>query len=701
MNPQEYLHHWKETIVRIATCYRLDVSEQNISIIQAWNDKVHSGDKLIKAMAKQAGLSVEYVKPTNFKFNSWRLPIALETKDKRIAILKNISTDGKFEILFSDDHGLITITTESELRENLLRVVLLKPTKLNIEPRVDNYIKQREEHWVLKLIFKHRRPYFYLVIGSLFVNILGLAGTTFSMQTYDRIIPSQSFPTLIVLFIGVLIAFLFDITLRLLRYNIIDILGKNADLQISDIVYGHSLRVKSTNRPQSTGSFISQLRDLEQMREMITTSTVLALIDLPFFFFFLFIIWSIGGIVFIIPLLGLFLMVIPGLLCQRKLAFLSTQSMRESSLRNAMLVESIQGLDDIKFLQAEHRFQQQWLHYTSTTANCSLKLKHLTHNLTSWAYLVQNAVFVCVVAIGAPLVMEGDLSTGALVASSILSSRMMGPVSQFASILTRWQQTKVTLSGLDSILALSVDIPAGQKKVHKKYLNGDYSLQNLTMRHHVNSKSDALNIPLLNIAAGERIAILGRNGSGKSSLLSALAGNMMCVNGTITLDNISMANLAPSDLRRDVGYISQNSRLFYGTIRENLTLGAPDASSDMILHALEITGAINFVNSLVDGLEYLINEGGIGLSGGQIQSLLLSRMIIREPNIVLLDEPTASLDEETEIEFIQRIGPWLSERTVVIATHRKRVLDLVDRILILSNGKIIADESKMEISSRV
>lgn len=687
---------WQDVIADVANHYRLDISRQNIAITACWHQN-QATDDVIRMMAKQAGLVMKTASLKTFRFSSWLLPVIIEMRDGRVAVLKNLEADGLYILAFGEEQGLLTTFTREELLEHGRRVVLLRPLKNAADPRVDDYIKPPEKHWIWQIIFSDIRPYFYVILGSLFVNVLGLAGITYSMQTYDRIIPAQSYPTMWVLFAGVAMAFIFDMFLRLMRYSVTDILGKRADLRISDRVFGHALRIRNGFRPQSTGTFISQLRDLEQVREMITSSTVVAIADLPFFFLFLFIIWMLGGIVFLVPLAGMLLMVLPGILCQKKLALLARAAMREANLRSAMLVESVQGLDDIKSLQAEHRFQQQWLHYTTTTAESSLAMKHLTHKLTTWSYLVQNAVFVCVVLVGTPLAMDGELSTGALVASSILSSRMMAPISLLAGILTRWQQTKVAIAGLDSLMELPVDNPQSSQRVHRPALHGHYQFNDTRFRHHINSPHAALYVEKLEIRPGERIALLGRNGSGKSSLLSSLAGLMICESGVMTLDGIKPENIDPADMRRDIGYLSQRSRLFYGSVRENLTLGMPLASEEELQAALEKSGAMAFINQLPNGLDYRVQEGGAGLSGGQIQSLLLSRLILRNPDIVLLDEPTASLDEETEVEFINRMRPWLTGKTVVVATHRKKVLELVERIIIVSQGRIVLDAEKNNV----
>ncbi|HEJ7122196.1 ATP-binding cassette subfamily C protein LapB/adhesin transport system membrane fusion protein [Serratia marcescens] len=691
-----FLTRWRSAIVQIAHHYRLNISEQNILITELWSYNL-GREKIIKNMARQAGLSLKIDSGKDYIFNTWLFPQVLEMSNGQLAILKSIDSKGNYIISFIEDDGLVSVVGRDDINSKVSRIVTLRPIKTQQDPRSDKYIIPFRKHWAWKIAFPNLKPYYVIILGSFFVNILGLAGITYSMQTYDRIIPAQSIPTMWVLFIGVILAFVFDFLLRIMRYSIIDMLGKRADLIISDRVFGRSLRIKNGYRPKSTGTFISQLRELEQVREMMTSSTVIAIADLPFFFLFLAVIYSLAGIVFLVPLVGMVLMVLPGLLSQKKLSILANSSMRESSLRNAILVETVQGLDDIKYLQAEYRFQQQWLHYTNATADNSIKIKKLTHTLTTWSFFIQNSVFVCVVLVGTPFVMEGKLSTGALVASSILSSRMMAPISQIANILTRWQQTKVAISGIDNIMKLPVDHQEDSRMVHKPAIYGKYKIRDAAFIHNDESTMAAVKIKKLDIKPGERIALLGRNGSGKSSLLSALAGMMLKTNGELILDDINLYNIDPSDVRRDVGYLTQHSRLFYGTIRENLTLGMPLCKDEDLFQAISLTGAINFINQLPDGLDYLLQEGGGGLSGGQQQILLLSRLLLRNPSVILLDEPTAALDELTEDEFVNNMKDWLKGKTVIIATHRKKILELVDRVIVVSNGEMLLDEKKKDV----
>ncbi len=528
-------------------------------------------------------------------------------------------------------------------------------------------------------------------------NILALATILFSMNVYDRVIPAQSVPTLWVLAGGVLIAAIFEFSLRVARIYLSDIVGKRADLRISDRVYGHALRIKNSERSKSTGTFISQIRELEGVRELVTSTTISASADLPFFLLFLGVFWVIGGNLFWVMLIVVPLMIIPGILAQKPLAKLANEGMREGAIRNAMLVESVQGIEDIKLLRAEARFQNQWNHMNEVSADIAMRQRKIVGVMTAWTQKIQGLTFAIVVLVGCFAVMDGEMTTGALVACSILSSRMLAPISQIAGVLGRLQQAKVAKQGLDELMKKPVDQPEHSHLIHRPVLNGHYELSGVSFKYGEDDPKPTLMVPKLEIKAGEKIAILGRNGAGKSTLLQLFSGMQTPNQGKIKLDGVELGLIDPADVRRDMGLLNQNAHLFFGTVRENLTLGAPLANDDDILQALRITGALAFVQEKKEGLDHLILEGGVGFSGGQKQALLLARLLLRQPNILLLDEPTAAIDDVSEKQLIDHLKMWLGHRTLMVATHRRAVLELVDRIIVVNDGKIVMDGPRDQI----
>lgn len=681
---------WLQAIITVAQHYRMQPAEEQIRLQLDWN-KYTNIDDMLSIITRQVGLNVRKADFSTDVLNPWRLPVVVEFNNGQVAVIEKVDNEGNASLQLSGDQGLSQTFNLHELQANASRVYIFRPETSIPDARVDEYIKPYEKSWFWDIVLKDWKRYTDIMVASMIANILALATIIFSMQVYDRVVPSQSIPTLWVLAGGVLIAAVFEFVLRIARVYLSDIIGKRADLKISDRVFGHALRIRNKDRARSTGSFISQIRELEGVRELVTSTTISAIADLPFFFLFLVIFWIIGGNIFWVMLLVVPLMIIPGFLVQKKLAHLATEGMRESAIRNAILVEAVQGIEDIKLLRAEARFQNQWNHMNEVSADVSMRQRKIVGWLNAWTQKIQGLTYAIVVLVGCFAVMKGDMTTGALVACSILSSRMLAPISQVTGVLGRWQQAKVAKNGLDELMQKPVDRPDRAQLIQRKVLSGDYDFKGVVFKYTEDDPRPTLVIPQLKIHAGEKVAILGRNGAGKSSLLQLLSGMQLPVQGKISLDGVDQSLLDPDDIRRDMALLNQNAHLFFGTIRENLTLGAPLASNDQIIRALQITNALEIVEQKKEGLDHLILEGGVGFSGGQKQALLLTRLLLRNPNIVLLDEPTASIDDVSEKVLIQHLKEWLGHRTLVVATHRPAVLQLVDRIIVVHEGKIIKD----------
>lgn len=687
---------WLQAVLTVAKHYRIEPSEERIRLQLDWNPN-QTVDDILATVTRQIGMNLRKAAFSAEALSPWRLPMIIEMQDGQVGVLDKVDASGNASIQFSGDQGLAQTLTQDMLIQNVANVYILRPEKSVPDVRIDEYVKPYEASWFWSIVLRDWKRYLDVMFASLMANILALATILFSMNVYDRVIPAQSVPTLWVLAGGVLIAAIFEFSLRVARIYLSDIIGKRADLTISDRVFGHALRIKNKERSKSTGTFISQIRELEGVRELVTSTTISAIADLPFFLLFLAIFWLIGGHLFWVMVLVVPLMILPGILIQKPLAKLASEGMREGAIRNATLVEAVQGIEDIKLLRAESRFQNQWNHMNEVSADISMRQRKLVGVMTAWTQKIQGLTFAIVVLVGCFAVMKGEMTTGALVACSILSSRMLGPIAQISGVLGRLQQAKVAKTSLDELMKKPVDQPPHSHLIHRPALFGHYELNGAVFKYSQDDAKPTLAIQKLEIKAGEKIAVLGRNGAGKSTLLQLLSGMQEPVQGKIKLDGVDLGLIDPSDVRRDMGLLNQNAHLFFGSVRENLKLGAPLATDQEILEALKITGALDFVQEKKEGLDHQVLEGGAGFSGGQRQALLLARLLLRQPSIVLLDEPTASLDDVSEQQLIQQLKGWLGQKTLVIATHRRAVLELVDRIIVLHDGKIVMDGPKEQI----
>ena len=569
------------------------------------------------------------------------------------------------------------------------------------DSRIDAYIAPPRRHGLREILFPSLRPYGHVMLAALMCNLLALVGVIFSMQVYDRVIPAKSLPTLAVLALGVALAFAFEFVLRMTRASLLDALGKQAGLRLSERVFGRALRIQSTARPPATGSFIAQIRDIDTLRETLTASTVGAVVDLPFFLLFTFIFWLVAGPLVAIPLTALALMLGPALVMQPRLKAAAQLAQRESALRNAVLVEVIQGVDDIKATRSEGYFESIWRRTSRATADASTRQKHLAHGLTTWTQLVQQAVYAGTVAIGAPLVMSGHVTTGTLVGASILGSRMLAPMGAVAGVLARLQQAKIGAAALDELMHKPIDQPTDKDRVALPALTEPLVMQGAAFSYSPMGDV-ALDVAKLSIKPDERIAILGRNGAGKSTLLQAIAGQLPPVKGRYLVAGHGVETVDPADLRRHLGYLGQNARLFHGTLRENLRLGQPMASDRAMLAALQAAGGGEMIGQLSQGLDHRIAEGGTGLSGGQRQQILLARTLLAAPQMILLDEPTSAMDDAAERAFVAHLGRLAATgKGLVVATHRHRILNVVDRLIVVDRGRVVMDGPKDAVLAKL
>lgn len=557
------------------------------------------------------------------------------------------------------------------------------------DSRAGAYAQPEKRHWLRSTVAQAWPAFMEVGAAAIFANLLAVASSLFVMQVYDRVVPTSNFPTLWVLTTGVVVAILAELLLKSLRAHLLEATGKTLDSQLSSRLFEQVMAVRLSAKPGSTGAFASQVKEFETVREFFTASTVAAISDAPFIIFFLIVIGFLGGPVALAPAAAVIIMLIPAFALQKKMAELSRANLREGAVKHGLLLETVDNLEGLKAARGEGRNLRLWEQLTAQLAESGLKNRNLSSMISSFGSTVQQLAYVGAVVIGVHQIAAGHMTMGALVACSLLVSRAVSPTAQFTGIMARWQHVKVALEGLDHLMASPTERPADRQFTRKPELTGHYKLQGVEVRLAPDSPP-VLTLPRLEIRAGEKIALIGGNGAGKSTLLRVLSGFGEATTGSVLLDDVSLLQIEPADRRRAIGFLPQDAVLFHGSLRDNLTLDGGRHSDEELFEALDAVGLGGFVRAHPHGLDLqLIGRGSV--SGGQRQAIALARLILQDPRIVLMDEPTAAYDQNNERRLIEYLSGWLQGRTVVIATHRRSVFSLADRVIALSNGRLVGD----------
>ncbi|MGL6210299.1 MAG: ATP-binding cassette domain-containing protein [Paracoccaceae bacterium] len=545
------------------------------------------------------------------------------------------------------------------------------------------------QHWFWGEFRHYRRQLAEVAAGSLVANLLAVAVALFSLQVYDRVIPYQSEPTLWVLALGALLAVGLEGCLKLARSALMDRTGRQIELSVQDRLMQRLLGMKHTAGRSPSQQF-SAMREFSAVREFFTATTIGTLADLPFILIFFLLVASIGGNLVWVLALGGFLMVAPGLLFQKKMIALTAATQGASVRAARLLYEAVFDAETVATQRGEDRIKRIWAELSALSAVKSSEQRHLTSMLGYWAQGVQQATYVIAVVAGTYLVFAGDFTVGTIIAIGILTGRTLGPLAQLSSTLARWSNVKAALDGLEEIANAPQAEEAGRHYLRRDRLTGGFELRNLEFRYDPQAGA-TIDIAALAIPPGQHVAVLGANGSGKSTLLRLLAGLYEPSGGRVLVDGVDLHQVHPRDLRRGIGYLGQEVRLFAGTLRDNLNMSQLERDDARMFAALDFAGLGPFVRSHPRGLDLEIKEMGEGLSVGQRQSVGWARLWLQDPVVAILDEPTSALDQTLETTLVSRLKGWLEGRTAIIATHRVPILQLTGRTLILQNGKMAVD----------
>lgn len=577
--------------------------------------------------------------------------------------------------------------------------ILMKP-KAKIDVRAGDETPHAAGHWLFSTLWRYRRYYRSAAIGAVLINVLALASIFFTMNVYDRVVPNQAFITLWSLAIGVVVAMVFEAIARYVRAHLLDQAGKKADLVLGTMLFRQALSIQMEHKPASSGSFANQLREFESVRDFATSATLATLSDLPFVLLFVAVIFAVGGPLGYVPLLLIPIILIISVAIQWPLARTMKENLRESSLKQGVLIESIEGLETLKAIGGEAYMQRRWETFSALAASTSLKSRELSSVASGAVAFFQQIQTVALIVIGVYLIDAGDLTMGALIATVMLAGRATAPLSQVVGLALRFQQAKAALGSLNNLMAMPVDRDSSREYLAKPTLTGQLSLKDIGFAYPAPPMQP--NPPVLQgvnlaINPGERVAILGRIGSGKSTLLRVMARLYLPVDGQMFTDGLDVSQIDPADWRKAVGYVGQDARLFYGSLRENVMIGRPEATAEEFLRVLRLTGLDHVAGRHPNGINLPIGEMGEGLSGGQRQLVSLARSLLARPRLLLLDEPTSAMDGQTEAQFLEHLKRATEGQTLVVVTHRPSLLSLVDRIIIVDDGKISADGPKDKI----
>ena len=650
--------------------------------------------QLFVRAAEKAGFTAKLVKRKLNSIPPTVLPAVLLLDNGQACILSKIADQGHAEVIFPDT-GTGAVEIEQLELERLYtgKALYLKPAYKFGESIL---AIGGEEHWFWSIIQKSKGIYAEVLVASLLVNVFALVSPLIIMNVYDRVVPNQAIETLWVLAIGVTIVLVFDLIMKALRGYFIDVAGKRADILLSSRTFSKVLDIQMKARPASVGSFANNLQEFDGFREFFTSTTLVAIIDLPFVILFILLIYSVGGIVAWVPLTAIPLIVGAGFLLQRPLQRLINSSFTESAQKHAMLVEALTGLDTIKGVQAEGVIQRRWEGFNARIAKLGLKSRFLSLSAVNFAQIVQQLASVLVVITGVYQIMAGEMSVGALIACTILTGRCLAPMAQVATILMRYHHSLAAYRSINNVMSLPVERPDGHKFLHRPSLEGNIEFRSVTFTYP-QQQIAAVSDGSFTIMRGEKVAIVGPMGSGKSTLQRLIMNFYQADSGSILIDGTDIQQLDPTDLRGIIGYVPQDIMLFNGDVRDNITIGAPHADDSSVLWATELAGLDEFINQHPLGFDLQVGERGINLSGGQRQAIAIARAMLGDPSILLLDEPTNSMDNTTEVNVKDRLTDIIREKTLILVTHKTAMLALVDRLIVLNAGRIVADGPKGDV----
>jgi len=654
-------------------------------------------ERLFLRAAARAGFKASIQQRAVAEIPDQILPCVLLLSEQRACILVGRHKT-LLKVIFPDQSDAVLDCSYEDINQAYSGNCIFFKDEASGDP--DNQDHPTRSHWFFSAIAKSKGLYFEVILASLLVNLFALVTPLFIMNVYDRVVPNNAIDTLWVLASGVSIVLVFDFLMKSMRGYFIDTAGKRADIMLSANTFEKVMHMRVAERPAKVGSFSNNLQEFDQFREFFTSTTLITVIDLPFILLFITLIYGIAGNLALIPLLMIPTIIVIGLLFQNRLQTTIQDIFTESSRKTAMLIEALYSLEAIKAAQAEGAMQSRWESHNSKLAKMGLRSRLLSLTTLNLTQLGQQLASVGIVIGGVYAIQAGDLSVGGLIACTILTGRCLVPMTQVASILTRYHHSMAAYRTIDAMMALPAEREPGQKFLHRPDLSPDCEFREVTFAYpgHETTALDGISFK---IASGEKVGVIGRTGSGKSTLHRLMSKFYLPDSGSILIGGTDIRQLDPADLRRSINYVPQDVTLISGTVRDNITFGNTLATDADILRAAELAGIAHYLNEHPQGFDLQVGERGRQLSGGQRQGIAIARALLSQASLLLLDEPSNAMDNVTELNFVSGLKDYIQDKTLVLVTHRSSMLSLVDRLIVLNEGRVILDGPKQDVLDRL
>jgi ATP-binding cassette subfamily C protein LapB len=657
----------------------------------------------VRAM-QAAGFAVKVAKRDPSSLPPEMLPVVLLLKDGGALLLlsrEQTSRGDRFELKQAGLNERRFFLDETDLKAIYAgHCLLIKELPKPGEAGGEEVEKSTGSSWLWKTVWRYRRYYYDSVLATVLINILSTLAGLFAIHVYDRVIPLKAYATLWALVAGVVVAMLFEAAARRIRDYLLDLASRKSDITLSAALFSQALGLRLEHTPPSSGAFAHQVRQFETVRDFGTSASLAIVTDLPFSLLFIFMIFSVAGKMALIPLVAIVVSIGTALLIQFPLHQLMMKTFRDQSAMMGVLIESIEGIETLRVTGAAGIMTKRYEDLTAATAYSGMRYRILSNLVLTFFNFIQQGQNIVMLVWGVYLIHNGEITTGSLVGCMMFAGRAIAPVGQFVQLATRFQTAKTALAGLNDLMSLPVERDPTRTYLQKPEIEGRIEISNLSFAYPANGSHKqplALREVSLKIEPGERVAFVGKIGSGKSTLLRMIAGLYQPIEGQVKIDNIDIRQIDPVDFRHHIGYVTQDLRLFRGTLRENIFLGRPTAKMDAFHEVVALTGLDKIADAHPMGYDMPIGAMGLGLSGGQRQLVALARALITRPRILLMDEPTSAMDMQSEALFTQRLESIGKNRTLIIVTHRPSLLSVVDRIVVMDQQSLVADGEKSKI----